>query len=151
MGSIPVARAADDAKPGIGRVCLSEEDPCLVIGEGTQFTAEFAPRMQIMLPKTVNYTTAEVAEVVSDTQLRIKKEFGGDSGKRTAKVKEKLAELRRDGQVGLEFKILPYVDQQQMYQYVYESLRHGGSIGIFPEGTTRTSHVFCHSMNFFLN
>ncbi|KAJ4487991.1 glycerol-3-phosphate O-acyltransferase [Lentinula aciculospora] len=134
MGSIPVARAADDAKTGTGRVCLSEEDPCIVIGEGTRFKAEFAPRMQIMLPKTVNYATAEVAEVLSDTQLRLKKEFGGDNGKRTAKVKEKLAELQRDGQIGLEFKTLPYIDQQQMYQYVYESLKHGGSIGIFPEG-----------------
>lgn len=113
---------------------LSEEDPCLVIGEGTRFTTEFTPRMQILLPKTVSYAIAEVAEIISDTQLRIKKEFGGDSGKRTAKIKEKITELRRDGQVGLEFKTLPYVDQQQMYQHVYESLKHGGSIGIFPEG-----------------
>ncbi|KAJ3725989.1 glycerol-3-phosphate O-acyltransferase [Lentinula raphanica] len=134
MGSIPVARAADDAKAGTGKVCLSEEDPCLVLGEGTRFKSEFSPRMQIMLPKTVNYATAEVAEVISDTQLRIKKEFGGDSEKRTARVKERLAELRRDGQTGLEFKTLPYIDQQQMYQYVYESLKRGGSIGIFPEG-----------------
>ncbi|KAJ3987301.1 glycerol-3-phosphate O-acyltransferase [Lentinula detonsa] len=134
MGSIPVARAADDAKPGTGKVCLSEEDPCLIIGEGTRFKSEFSPRMQIMLPKTVNYATAEVSEVISDTQLRIKKEFGGDSGKRTARVRERLAELRGDGQIGLEFKTLPYIDQQQMYQYVYESLKRGGSIGIFPEG-----------------
>ncbi|KAJ3786616.1 glycerol-3-phosphate O-acyltransferase [Lentinula aff. detonsa] len=134
MGSIPVARAADDAKPGTGKVCLSEEDPCLIIGEGTRFKSEFSPRMQIMLPKTVNYATAEVSEVISDTQLRIKKEFGGDSEKRTARVREKLAELRGDGQIGLEFKTLPYIDQQQMYQYVYESLKRGGSIGIFPEG-----------------
>ncbi|KIK59889.1 hypothetical protein GYMLUDRAFT_226942 [Collybiopsis luxurians FD-317 M1] len=134
MDSIPVARAADGAKPGTGRVYLSEDDPCLVIGEGTRFKTEFSPRMQILLPKTVNHAIAEVAEVVSDTQLIIKKEFGGDSGKRTARIKEKIAELRRDGQAGLEFKALPYIDQQQMYRYVYESLKRGGSIGIFPEG-----------------
>ncbi|KAF5391440.1 hypothetical protein D9757_001918 [Collybiopsis confluens] len=134
MESIPVARAADGAKPGTGRVYLSEDDPCLVIGEGTRFMTEFSPRMQILLPKTVNHAIAEVAEVISDTRLRIKKEFGGDNGKRTARVKEKITELRRDGQAGLEFKILPFIDQQQMYRYVYESLKRGGSIGIFPEG-----------------
>ena len=103
--------------------------------------------MQILLPKTVNYAIAEVSEIISDTELRIKKEFGGDSGKRTARVKEKIAELRRDGKVGLEFKTLPYVDQQQMYQYVYESLKRGGSIGIFPEGTTQSSLTFLSFFN----
>ena len=70
-------RAADSAKPGIGRVYLSADDPCLVIGEGTQFLSEFKPQMQIMLPKSVNSALAEVLEVISDTELRVKREFGG--------------------------------------------------------------------------
>jgi len=32
MDSIPVARAADEAKPGTGLVSLSPDDPCLVVG-----------------------------------------------------------------------------------------------------------------------
>ncbi|KAK7467110.1 Glycerol-3-phosphate/dihydroxyacetone phosphate acyltransferase [Stygiomarasmius scandens] len=134
MDSIPVARAADDAKTGTGRVYLSEDDPCLVIGDGTRFLSEFKPRMQIMLPKSVNYCLAEVVEVVSDTELRIKREFGGESGKGTAKIREMISELRAEGITGLGFKTLPYVDQKDMYKYVYESLKRGGSIGIFPEG-----------------
>jgi glycerol-3-phosphate O-acyltransferase/dihydroxyacetone phosphate acyltransferase len=131
--AVPVARAADDAKPGSGRVWLSD-DPLLLQGEGTDFTAEFKPRMQIMLSKAVNSAVAEVAEVISKTELRIKREFGGESGKGSSRIREKVAELRQQGINGLEFKTLPYVDQQDMYRYVYQCLKRGGCIGIFPEG-----------------
>ena len=90
--------------------------------------------MQILLPKSVNSVIAEVNEVLSDTQLRVKREFGGESGKGTVRIREKLLELRHDGVEGLEFKKMPYVDQQEMYRYVYQCLKMGGSIGIFPEG-----------------
>ena len=90
-----MVRAADDAKPGIGQVTISDEDPCLVIGYGTRFTEEFAPKMQIMLPKSVNFAVAEVTEVISDTELRIKKEFGGESGKGTARIREKRSDDRQ--------------------------------------------------------
>jgi glycerol-3-phosphate O-acyltransferase/dihydroxyacetone phosphate acyltransferase len=131
---VPVARAADDAKPGTGRVSLSTDDPCLVLGDGTCFTSEFTPKMQIALSKSVNSPVAEVAEVISDTQLKIKREFGGDSSKVTARIREKVAELQEKGENGLEFKRLPFVDQQHMYRYVYQCLKEGGCIGIFPEG-----------------
>lgn len=91
--------------------------------------------MQIMLPKSVGASVAEVLEVLSDTELRIKKEFGGDSGKGTVRIREKLQELQNEGKQGLEFKKLPHIDQHEMYQYVYECLKAGGCIGIFPEGT----------------
>ncbi|OBZ75539.1 hypothetical protein A0H81_04406 [Grifola frondosa] len=134
MSSIPVARAADDAKAGTGQVSLYEKDPCLVIGHGTRFLSEFKPKMQIMLPKSVGSAVAEVVEVLSDTELRIKKEFGGESGKGTAKIREKVKELQESGQQGLDFKKLPFVDQHEMYQYVYQCLTDGGCICIFPEG-----------------
>ncbi|KAF9227958.1 glycerol-3-phosphate O-acyltransferase [Gyrodon lividus] len=134
MDSIPVARAADEAKPGTGLISLSPDDPCFVIGEGTRFKSEFAPRMQIMLPKSVNSVVAEVVEVISDTELRIKKEFGGETGKGTARIREKLAAIKAEGQDGLAFKTMPFVDQQEMYRGVYQRLKEGGCIGIFPEG-----------------
>ena len=131
---VPVARAADLAEPGIGRVWLSPDDPCLVFGEGTRFLTELSPRMQILLPKSVNSAIAEVIEVLSDTQLRVKREFGGESGKGTARIREKLLELRNGGVEGLEYKKMPFVDQQEMYRHVYQCLNMGGSIGIMPEG-----------------
>ncbi|KAI6036613.1 hypothetical protein BKA83DRAFT_670255 [Pisolithus microcarpus] len=117
MDSIPVARAVDEAKPGTGSVYLSPDDPCLVLGEGTRFKSEFSPKMQIMLPKSMNSAVAEVLTVISDTELRLKKEFGSETGKETARVREKLAEAGdRKG------------------QRVYQRLKEGGCIGIFPEG-----------------
>lgn len=104
------------------------------MGEGTKFLTEFTPRMQILLPKSVNSAVAEVSEVISDTQLRVKREFGGESGKTTARIREKQAELKAEGINGLEYKKMPFVDQQDMYRHVYECLNKGGSMGIFPEG-----------------
>lgn len=132
--AVPVARAADGAAPGKGRVWISPEDPCLILGEGTEFTKQFTPRMQLLLPKSVGSALAEVSEVISDTELRIKREFGGESGKGTVRIREKVAELKAEGVTGLDYKTLPFVDQQEMYRHVYQSLRNGGSIGIFPEG-----------------
>lgn len=134
-------RAVDSAKLATGQIYLSEDDPCLILGEGTKFLTEFKPRMQIMLPKSIESAVAEVSEIISDTQLRIKKEFGGDSGKKTAHIREKLAELRKEGIIGLNFSTLPYVDQQEMYRHVYDCLKKGGSIGIFPEGDV---HLISH-------
>ncbi|KAJ6504811.1 hypothetical protein C8R47DRAFT_1103689 [Mycena vitilis] len=128
INSIPVARAADSIKPGTGRVRLASDDPCTVIGEGTKFLTEFKPRMQIMLPKSLASPAAEILEVISDTELKIKKEFSADGTKCTDKVKEAM------GTEGLEFRKLPFIDQQDMYRHVYDALNRGGSIGIFPEG-----------------
>ena len=139
---VPVERAADSAKPGVGRIRISDEDPCVVLGCGTSFSTEFKPRMQIALPKYVGSPVAEVVEVVSDTELRIKKEFGGDSGKGTTQIREKLSELKADGINGLEYKKLPYIDQQETYCHVYECLKDGGSIGIFPEGVVSCILLF---------
>ena len=131
---VPVARAADEAKTGTGTIRLSDEDNCLVIGSGTKFTSELQPKWQIMLPKTLSSATAEVTEIISDTQVRVKKEFGGDSGKVTSKFKEKVAEAKESGESGVPFRRLPFIDQQEMYQFVYRRLKEGGLLGIFPEG-----------------
>ncbi|KAI0748033.1 glycerol-3-phosphate O-acyltransferase [Daedaleopsis nitida] len=129
MGSIPVVRAADDAKTGSGEITISEEDSCLIIGHGTKFTSEFSPKMQIMLPKSVGSSVAEVVEILSDTQLRIRKEFSG-----LVKIREKISEAQAAGQRGMTYKRLPFVDQHEMYHHVYQCLTEGGAICIFPEG-----------------
>lgn len=132
---VPVVRGADEAKPGTGYISVSDSDPCLVVGHGTQFTKDFGPRMQIMLPKSVGAPLAEVLQVISDTEMRLKKEFGGDSGKSTGRVHEKVKELQAQGKPGLEYKRIPHIDQQEMYHHVYQCLTEGGCIGIFPEGS----------------
>lgn len=106
-----------------------------------------------MLPKSLNSAIAEVSEVISDTELKIKREFGGESGKGTLRFREKVAELRAEDVNGVDFKKLPFVDQQEMYRYVYQSLKQGGSIGIFPEGAPCPAiyqhcfdHIFCQGV-----
>jgi glycerol-3-phosphate O-acyltransferase/dihydroxyacetone phosphate acyltransferase len=90
--------------------------------------------MQVMLSKAMGAIAAEVIEVISDTELRIKKEFGGESGKSTSKLREKVEEAKKDGKKGIAYRKLPFVDQQVMFKYVYQCLKEGGCIGIFPEG-----------------
>ncbi|KAF8479349.1 hypothetical protein DFH94DRAFT_749242 [Russula ochroleuca] len=134
LSSIPVARAVDNAKAGTGKVYLSPDDPCLVLGEGTKFLEELRPKMQIMLSKAVGSSAAEVAEVISDTLLRIKSEFHNETEKSTKLVREKAEEAKSQGIDGLTFKTIPYVDQNEMYQHVYQRLQEGGCVAIYPEG-----------------
>lgn len=92
-----------------------------------------------MLPRSIGSLVAEVTEIISDTELRIRKEFGGEKG--TLRIREKLDELRESGQEGIEYKCMPFVDQQEMYRFVYQRLKEGGCIGIFPEGLPLTSFL----------
>ena len=131
---VPVVRAADHASPGTGKIRLSPDDPCTVLGEGTKFLSEFAPRMQILLQRSVGSPIAEVIQVISDTELKIKREFGGENGKGTSWIREKTDELRTQGVDGMDFKRLPFVDQQETFRRVYQRLTEGGYFGIFPEG-----------------
>jgi glycerol-3-phosphate O-acyltransferase/dihydroxyacetone phosphate acyltransferase len=131
---VSVARAQDSAKAGTGKVYLSPDDPCLVLGEGTKFLEELRPKMQIMLSKAVNSSIAEVVEVISDTLLRIKSEFHNETEKSTKLLREKAEEAKSQGIYGLTFKTLPFVDQNEMYQDVYQRLRDGHCVAVYPEG-----------------
>ena len=131
---VPVARAADYARPGTGTIYLSPDDPCTVLGKDTRFLSEFTPRMQIMLSRSFGSPVAEVTQVISDTELKIKREFGGENGKVTSRIREKTEELRANGVFGIDFKRLPHIDQQETFRHVYQRLTEGGCIGIFPEG-----------------
>ncbi|KAK4053779.1 Glycerol-3-phosphate/dihydroxyacetone phosphate acyltransferase [Microbotryomycetes sp. JL201] len=125
MQSIPVARAQDLATAGKGTISVSSDDPTVIVGTDTQFTKDFgSPRCQIMLPRSLGSVAVEVTEVVDDTHLKIKKEFN----------KKAVEGLKAKGGAGVAFKVLPHVDQSQMYSSVYHKLSEGGCIGIFPEG-----------------
>jgi glycerol-3-phosphate O-acyltransferase / dihydroxyacetone phosphate acyltransferase len=105
-----------------------------VSGVGTKFVSEFTPKMQIVLPRSVGSLVAEVTQVISDSELKIKREFGGENGKGTSRIREKVEELKTQGVDGLEFKCLPFVDQQETFRHVYQRLTEGACIVIFPEG-----------------
>ncbi|KZV88840.1 hypothetical protein EXIGLDRAFT_678483 [Exidia glandulosa HHB12029] len=134
MQSIPVARAQDEAKSGSGRVWLDETDPLILRGTDTKFTSQVKPRCRIAFSKSAGSLSAEVVEVISDTELKLKKEFAAENSKGATKIREKIAEAQATGHAGLDYKIVPYIDQQQMYHHVYNTLKEGGCVGIFPEG-----------------
>lgn len=141
MQSIPVARAADSAKAGKGTVSVHPSgDKLLLQGHSSQFTKQLVVRGQILLPKATGYATAEVEEIISDTEVRIKKEFKDERAIEALKGKlpegpmDKKEGGKEPGMEGCKYQCLPYVDQTQMYASVYERLAEGGSLGIFPEG-----------------
>lgn len=132
--AVPVVRALDDAKPGPGRIVISSEDPTLVIGYGTRFS-KMVPKMQLMFSKAAGSAIAEVIDIISDTEVRVRNEFSVDGTKKTLKIIEKLLDAKTtNGVDGLDYWILPYIDQGVMYGDVYHRLSEGGSIAIFPEG-----------------
>jgi glycerol-3-phosphate O-acyltransferase/dihydroxyacetone phosphate acyltransferase len=133
---VSITRAQDEAKAGTGLVTLSPDDPCVVIGIGTKFTKELAPKKKITLPKSVGGVSAEVVEVISDTEVKVKREFASDSGKGTSKIRLK---IEAAGGQGLTFKVIPYINHEAIYRHVYLQLKEGGCIGIFPEGTRESS------------
>lgn len=127
LGCIPVERAMDLAKPGIGMIYCSpkacQDQELEIHGIGTQFTTQFhrdkTSLAVIVAPETY---TAVVAEVKSDTLLVLRKPLEGPA----------YDYLSRKN--GCPFKVLPVIDQSEVYNSVIEALERGECIGIFPEG-----------------
>lgn len=120
---VPVERPQDLAKPGSGTIKLLDRygDALRITGVGTKFTKELMVGDQITLPKDVG--TSPVAEIISDTELIIKKEF------KDLKALELLTSAE-----GSKYKCLPHMDQSAVYKTVFERLNAGHCVGIFPEG-----------------
>ncbi|CAG8733961.1 6359_t:CDS:2, partial [Racocetra fulgida] len=78
---------------------------------------------QISLPN--DRGSSEVTDIISDTKLKIKKEF------KDLKALEMLTQPE-----GTTYKCLPHIDQSKVYKAVFEVLNAGGCVGIFPEGGT---------------
>lgn len=116
-------RPQDLAKPGKGRIQLlnRKTDPLRIIGIDTEFTQQLKPRDSIVLPKGSG--TSEVVEVISDTEVLIKKEF-----------KELRALEYLTSNEGSQYKCMPHVEQDSVYKCVHEELNNGRCITIFPEG-----------------
>jgi len=120
MGSISVARAQDMTRTGTGKIKYQQAENALVItGIGTKFKSEVPAKGMILLPNS----SAEVDEIYSDTELRLRREFKG------AHVADLLSKVE-----GVAFKTAPKVDQSLVYDDVFGRLNDGGTIGIFPEG-----------------
>ncbi|KAJ2452448.1 Glycerol-3-phosphate/dihydroxyacetone phosphate acyltransferase, partial [Coemansia sp. RSA 2337] len=123
MRGISVERQQDLAKTGTGRIRVDDRygEPTLITGLGTRFLAEIKAGMKVALPKGVG--EAKVVEVLSDSQLVVAKE-----------MKELAAMELLTRADGTSFKVVPHVDQDEMFHSVYQRLNNGECVGIFPEG-----------------
>ena len=103
----------------------AESDDALIHGNGTAFTTQLTPRMQIMLPKSLGFASVEVTEVIDDQTVRVKKQFTDDAkeallaaGKRRDVGKagdEQGFKVKGGVQFdGIEYKVLPYIDQTKV-------------------------------------
>ncbi|KAF9346514.1 hypothetical protein BGX26_001962 [Mortierella sp. AD094] len=123
MNAIPVERPQDVARPGSGTIKLLDRysDPLRITGVDTKFTKELLVGDTIQLPKDIG--SSSVAEIISDTELIIKKEL------KDLKALELLTSTD-----GVKYKCLPHMDQTNVYKTVFERLNAGHCVGIFPEG-----------------
>lgn len=147
IGTLPVARAMDNLKPGTGTVYLPDpvNQPTLLRGVGTNFEgAGFEAEGTIALP-TINGTShsTAIAEIRGPEELVLKKPFKhrdalfqltgrkdiDDDGKFTGDAADQNPEFK-----GTKFKVAPHVDQTAVYEAVFARLNAGGCVGIFPEG-----------------
>ncbi|KAH6678849.1 acyltransferase [Plectosphaerella plurivora] len=149
VGAVPVGRPQDGAKPGAGLIYLPDplNDPTLVRGVGTKFgEGQGEVGGMLFLPSTKGQTgsSMEIASIDGPEELRLKRPFKSKTpllqltGRGDINSEGKF--LDRDlkgcnpGFEGCKYKLAPKVDQTKVYEAVFNRLRNGGCVGIFPEG-----------------
>lgn len=144
VGALPVARAGDNLKPATGTIYLPDplNHPLLLRGIGTQFNKETQVGGTLVLPSVNKVAaSAQISEIHDSEQITLKSEFNSIHALRQLRYRRDVAENQTDGPhnatgdiIGTSFKTAPKVDQTQVYDAVFERLRTGGCVGIFPEG-----------------
>lgn len=120
---VPVKRPQDLAESGHGRIHLlnPKTDPLKIQGMDTKFTSQLQPHDSIILPR--NAGILKIKQVLSDTELLI-----------SSPITDKKALEHLTKSSGTAYKCLPHIDQDSVYERVYEELNNGRCITIFPEG-----------------
>ncbi|KAH3678484.1 hypothetical protein WICMUC_001501 [Wickerhamomyces mucosus] len=118
--AIPVPRAQDNLKYVDGEIYTKEgqEDLRYIYGKRTKFT-EFTPKGLLGLPESAG--NSDIAEIVSDTELVLRKPFKSP----------KALQLLKSGS---RFKYAAKISNDETFQHVFNALHKGGLISIFPEG-----------------
>ncbi|OLN85207.1 putative acyltransferase [Colletotrichum chlorophyti] len=149
VGSVPVGRAQDAAKPATGLIYLPDpiNDPTLIRGVGTKFgVGEGEVHGMLFLPSAKKQTGAsvDIAQILGPEEIRIKRPFksklaleqltGRDDIDENGNFTNKDVKGCKEGFQGTKFKLAPHIDQTKVYEAVFDRLKSGGCVGIFPEG-----------------
>ncbi|EDQ92016.1 uncharacterized protein MONBRDRAFT_14444 [Monosiga brevicollis MX1] len=110
LGCIPVERPQDLATKGKGTISAAT-GATTVVGKDTQFTKDLTPGSGF----AVDGHVFKVEKVISDTE---------------AEVRDGPSEGFKD----VAFKVYPRLNHDDLYEMVYDALKRGEAIGIFPEG-----------------
>ncbi|KAJ3316630.1 hypothetical protein HDU76_001662 [Blyttiomyces sp. JEL0837] len=148
LHSIPVIRPQDVSKGGTGTIYLKDphKSPHHLQGCNTKFQTEIEPKAVISLPN--NLGSAEVLEIISDTELILLKPFQKSCWDALVPFVKAVEEHGTSSSasptptiiIGSKFKIIPHIDQNELFQNVEAVLLRnedgsgGGCVGIFPEG-----------------
>lgn len=120
IGSLPIYRPIDNAKPGAGKIYF---DGQRVMGVGTNFS-QIDPRDRIRPKGTAK--EYRIIKVISDTEAMLSNNKGDPSP-----YKE---EVCQGADKLVNFDVLGFVDQSSTYRRVHEALAKGDNMIIFPEG-----------------
>lgn len=147
-GAVPVGRAQDAAKPKDGTVYLPDpiNNPTLIRGIGTHFDKDAEIGGMIFLPSAKGQASSsvDIAEIHGPEEIRIKRPFKGwlplfqltgrDDIDEAGHFANKGHTGVKEGYQGTKYKLAPHIDQTKVYEAVFDRLRSGGCVGIFPEG-----------------
>jgi len=118
--TIAVERPQDLKRAGAGRVVAEGGGSTRVSGRGTEFLREgVGPGWKLLLKNSAGKTSPPltVASVASDAEIELREAppaaWAGEA---------------------CSFAELPHVDQASMFRHVYDCLKGGGAVGLFPEG-----------------
>ena len=119
--SIPVERAQDHAKKGIGKIRFETETR--VVGIGTRFKEQFTAGDSISIPNVPGQQEIQdqiIQEILSDTEIDLKQPG----------VQLEVVVSNEE----FDFKVLPKFDQSLVFREVENVLGKGGCVAMFPEG-----------------
>jgi glycerol-3-phosphate O-acyltransferase / dihydroxyacetone phosphate acyltransferase len=148
VGAVPVGRALDLVTPATGKIYMPDpiNDPLLIRGVGTKFDSNEVQVGGLLVLPSVKGTAAnaDILEVLGPEELRLKKTFKGAVAMKQLTGRDDIdeegnfmnEELKgiHPGFEGTPFKTAPKVDQTKVYHAVFDRLKAGGAVGIFPEG-----------------
>ncbi|KAK1836641.1 hypothetical protein QBC39DRAFT_247217 [Podospora conica] len=148
VGCVPVGRAQDSARPAKGTIYLPDpiHDPTLIRGIGTDFEKEAEVGGMVFLPsiKGQSGASVDIAEIIGPEEMRVKRGLsdrlsrfqltGRDDINEHGSFGDKHINGSKEGFKGTKYKLAPHIDQTKVYQAVFDRLKSGGCVGIFPEG-----------------
>ncbi|SPO04958.1 probable SCT1 - suppresses a choline-transport mutant [Cephalotrichum gorgonifer] len=149
VGSVPVGRAQDSAKPATGMIYLPDpvNDPTLIRGVGTRFgEGEGEVGGMLFLPSTKGQSgsSVDIAQILGPEEIRIKRPIKDKTGVRQLTGRDDIdddgnlldKDVRgpKEGYQGTKYRLAPHIDQTKVYEAVFARLTSGGCVGIFPEG-----------------